>query len=295
MNAPSAWSSLDAASAAQAERDGAAAAARLRLPVDRVRWRGAAGSWRGRDLGSSLDFADHRRYVAGDDPRRIHWAAYARTGQVLMKLYHAEASPVVDVGLDVSASMAVGVKARSAAALLGFVVASAGLDGAQVRAFVGAGRAVRVLDTAAVRSGRWMQGVPGGGRGAPGPFPWRASSFRVVVTDLLFEDDPGPWLEALTRGAGGTILLVPYAAEEAAPDWDGNVELHDAEGGERRLQRVDADLRRRYAAAYARHFALWRDACRRRGVGLARVAAGRPLVEALVAEAVAEGVVEARR
>src|SRR3954466_11348604 len=91
---------------APSARHGAlAAAARWRLPFSRQAWRGPAGSWLGAGSGSSMDFADHRNYMPGDDPRHIHWQAYARSGALTMKLYRAEVAPMVDIAVDISASM----------------------------------------------------------------------------------------------------------------------------------------------------------------------------------------------
>src|SRR5882724_4802165 len=90
---------------AEALREAHLAAERCRLPFGRRAWRGGQGNWLGAGVGSSIDFQDHRAYMPGDDPRYIHWAAYARTGQLTMKLYRAEVSPLVDVAVDVSASM----------------------------------------------------------------------------------------------------------------------------------------------------------------------------------------------
>jgi uncharacterized protein (DUF58 family) len=77
----------------------------LKLPFRQQRWRGHAGEFLGGGTGSSLDFQDHRLYLPGDDPRQINWQAYARTGTYSMKLYREEVRPLVDVIMDVSASM----------------------------------------------------------------------------------------------------------------------------------------------------------------------------------------------
>ena len=77
----------------------------LKLPFRQQRWRGHAGEFMGSGTGSSLDFHDHRVYLPGDDPRQINWQAYARTGTYSMKLYREEVRPLVDMVLDVSASM----------------------------------------------------------------------------------------------------------------------------------------------------------------------------------------------
>ncbi len=56
-------------------------------------------------LGASMDFAEHRPYMPGDDIRRIDWRLYARTDRFHIKQYEAETNADVAFLLDVSASM----------------------------------------------------------------------------------------------------------------------------------------------------------------------------------------------
>src|SRR6185295_9249765 len=131
-----------------AQRGALAAAARWRLPFGRQAWRGLSGNWQGAGTGSSIDLQDHRVYVPGDDPRHIHWQAFARTGALTMKLYRAEVSPLVDIAVDVSSSMAfTPAKAARTEELLAFTVESAASVAAPVRVHAANGRAVRVVAT----------------------------------------------------------------------------------------------------------------------------------------------------
>lgn len=57
-------------------------------------------------LGVSMDFAEHRPYMPGDDIRRIDWRLYARTDRFYIKQYEAETNADLGFLLDVSASMA---------------------------------------------------------------------------------------------------------------------------------------------------------------------------------------------
>jgi hypothetical protein len=116
---------------------------------------------------------------------------------------------------------------------------------------------------------------------------------KVLITDLLFPGDPTALLGPMAASAGLGIVLVPTAAEEAELGWRGNVELTDCESGVVRKQRIDEDLAARYREAYARHFSLWREACRKRGVVLARLPCETPLALALGGEAFAAGAIEA--
>jgi uncharacterized protein (DUF58 family) len=56
-------------------------------------------------FGASIDFAEHRGYVPGDDIRRVDWRLYARTDRYYVKQYEADSNANVTVLLDVSASM----------------------------------------------------------------------------------------------------------------------------------------------------------------------------------------------
>src|ERR1043165_3747339 len=40
--------------------------------------------------GSSLEFADYRHYVEGDDPARVDWNIYSRTDTLFVRLYEEE-------------------------------------------------------------------------------------------------------------------------------------------------------------------------------------------------------------
>lgn len=60
---------------------------------------------RSRQVGSSLEFADHRNYAWGDEPRTIDWAVYARLDRLFVKLYEQERDLDVHFLLDASASM----------------------------------------------------------------------------------------------------------------------------------------------------------------------------------------------
>jgi uncharacterized protein (DUF58 family) len=56
-------------------------------------------------FGASIDFAEHRGYVAGDDIRRVDWRLYARTDRYYVKQYEADTNTNLSILLDVSRSM----------------------------------------------------------------------------------------------------------------------------------------------------------------------------------------------
>ncbi len=69
---------------------------------------------RSRRAGSSVEFAEHRNYAPGDDPRSLDWNAYARLDRLFVKLYHDEESISVQVLVDGSASMRCAVEGGEA-------------------------------------------------------------------------------------------------------------------------------------------------------------------------------------
>lgn len=56
-------------------------------------------------LGLSIDFAEHRQYMPGDDIRRIDWRVFGRTDRFYVKEFEADTNANFVVVLDVSRSM----------------------------------------------------------------------------------------------------------------------------------------------------------------------------------------------
>ncbi len=56
-------------------------------------------------FGASIDFAEHRGYVAGDDIRRVDWRLYARTDRYYVKQYEADTNTNLSILFDISRSM----------------------------------------------------------------------------------------------------------------------------------------------------------------------------------------------
>lgn len=79
-------------------------------------------------FGASVDFAEHRGYVPGDDIRRVDWKVFARTDRYYIKEFEADSNSNFTVLLDISKSMAFGAKitkldyAKTVAACLTYLV-----------------------------------------------------------------------------------------------------------------------------------------------------------------------------
>jgi uncharacterized protein (DUF58 family) len=80
--------------------------------------------------GFSVEFAQHREYVPGDDIKHLDWKVYSRTGRFYLKQYEEETNLICWIVLDLSESMKYGSKegvskydyACTAAAALAYLV-----------------------------------------------------------------------------------------------------------------------------------------------------------------------------
>ena len=64
-----------------------------------------SGLHRSTYLGRSVDFAEHRAYMPGDDIRQIDWRLFARTDRFYVKQFEADTNTNFTVVLDISRSM----------------------------------------------------------------------------------------------------------------------------------------------------------------------------------------------
>ena len=67
-----------------------------------------AGQHRSPHIGSSVEFAQHREYVPGDELRRVDWRVFARNDRLVVKQYVEEQNLACHLLLDASESMAYG-------------------------------------------------------------------------------------------------------------------------------------------------------------------------------------------
>jgi uncharacterized protein (DUF58 family) len=84
------------------------------------------GERKSKRRGSSVEFAEHRQYAAGDDLRHIDWNAYGRLDRLFLKLFLEEEDLQVHTLLDTSLSMNFGTPTKlyygkQVAAALAFV------------------------------------------------------------------------------------------------------------------------------------------------------------------------------
>jgi len=210
---------------------------------------GSAGERASRRRGSSAEFQDHRPYAPGDDLRRVDWAAFARTGEPVLKLFRAEEDSLLRLVLDASASLAFGSPqkfevARRIAAAIGYLALA---NGQRVQVALarksgqGGSRGLERIGTPK----RGRDALAGLLRELSDPRPVGTADLTraieqilqqaarpgllVVISDFL---DPGMVTNALGHASalGHQIALVQVLArEEVEPRYDGDFALVDAE------------------------------------------------------------------
>src|SRR5215208_6404684 len=84
------------------------------------------GERRSKTRGQSVEFADYRNYVVGDDLRFIDWNIYARLERLFLKMFLEEEDLSLSILIDVSASSDFGDPSKSlymkrVAAALGYI------------------------------------------------------------------------------------------------------------------------------------------------------------------------------
>src|SRR5689334_13048623 len=148
--------------------------ARLRIQARRAFPGTMRGERRSTRRGSSVEFADFRKYEAGDDFRHVDWNIYARLERLMLRQFVEEEDVRIDILIDQSQSMRFGGPrskfdfARRAAAALAFLgvssldrVGVAAFDSAlreRMKALRGRGHLLNVL--------RFLDGLAGDAKGA---------------------------------------------------------------------------------------------------------------------------------
>ena len=67
-----------------------------------------SGMHKSRHFGNSVEFRQHRQYVAGDDPRSVDWKVWAKQDRLYVKQYEVDTNFRLTLLVDVSPSMTYG-------------------------------------------------------------------------------------------------------------------------------------------------------------------------------------------
>lgn len=243
--------------------------------------RGSAGDVLARGTGSSIEFQDRRLYAPGDDVRHLDWRAFARTGELAVKLYREELLPRLELCFDASASMAVDEdKAQLTVDLLVLLARAAEARGFEVRLIEVADEPRRVsLDELHGRGVQLTGRLPLHQAWTRAALLLRPGTLRLFVSDFLSPLEPAGLVRGLAARAGGLALLQVLARDDAAPEVGGALRMTDAETNEAREVVLEAAV----VEGYLERLERWSDAleteCRRAGARFVRLVAGAPLAD----------------
>lgn len=252
---------------------------RLEL-VSRKVFRGRLkGERRSRRKGQSVEFADFRNYVPGDDLRFLDWNLYARLDKLFLKLFLEEEDLHFWALVDVSQSMDFGTPnklhyAKQLAAALGFI-ALVRADRVQIEA----------LSSSRHASGPVLRGRRSLGRmcdylaSLPAkdnvPLAEGVRNFRlrssgkgilVLLTDLLDKSGYETALSMLAAERMDVYVIHILSPEELEPNLAGDLVLVDAEDGQNAEITVSSPLLKRYQRALHAFLDGARGFCARRGI-----------------------------
>ncbi len=262
------------------------------------------GHNRSRFAGPGQEFLDHRHFHYGDDLRAVNWRAYLRFDKLFLKMFQVEPRVPVRLLLDTSASMgtAAGEKfdfARRLAASLAYV-GLVRLDTISIHpfadtlhdAFVCAGGRHRFAPVA-----EFLEGLEPQGRTS---YIQVARQFIsnyfhrgmvIIISDFLDDTDCERPLQYLADFGHELLLIHVWAEEDRSPPWDGELELTDAENGNRLELSFDSAARAEHVAGFDEFARGVRQLALRKGGRYIGVSSATPIEEAIFGPLLAAGAV----
>lgn len=229
--------------------------------------------------GTGITFADYAQYNLGDDYRAIDWKIYARTEELLVKLFEVEEDATVYILLDCSHSMKSKFDyARRLAAALGYIGLN-GMDRVVVHGM--ADKLSTIVESARSRSSvfSFLRDLEHAHTfGEDTNFTACARSFQarrrkkgvvLVISDFLFPSGYTEGMKFLQWSGHDVFALQVHDPADLECPWLGDLELSCVETS--KTQRVT--ISEKEAKIYREAMQTWNDDlkidCKRRGIGLA--------------------------
>jgi uncharacterized protein (DUF58 family) len=229
--------------------------------------------------GQSVEFADFRNYVPGDDLRFVDWNTYARLERLFLKMFLEEEDLHFYALIDASRSMGFGAPtklryAEQLAAALGFVGLIRG-DRVKIETLGQSPRHAAPVFRGRRSLWRMLDHIAGIRPGETSPlaegvrnFCLRNSGRGIVVllSDLMDKAGYEPALKYLVSHKMDVYVIQVLSAEELDPDLHGELRLVDCEDGAVAEVTASEGLIKRYQETLAAFVEAARDYCTRRGM-----------------------------
>ena len=237
------------------------------------------GERRSKRKGQSVEFADYRNYVKGDDLRFLDWNLYARLDRLFIRLFMEEEDLHFYVLIDNSLSMDFGTPskllyAKQIAAALAFI-GLVNMDRVVIEAFNekltqslpavrGRRSLFRVLDflhklepagTSNLKESLRSFSIKSSGKGVV-----------VLLTDFMDKGGYEDALRYLVARQFDIYVIQVLSQEETDPEIVGDLKLVDIEDNDEAEVTVSAPLIQRYKQNLAAYQAAIQEYCNRRGI-----------------------------
>ena len=237
------------------------------------------GERRSKRKGQSVEFADFRNYVAGDDLRLLDWNLYARLDKLIVKLFMEEEDLHFYTLIDASMSMDFGTPtkleyAKQLAAALGFIglvradrvrIETVGQSAAQrgpvLRGRSSVWRMLQQLD--AIKAGEQTSlaaGVKNFCIRNPG------KGIVLLISDLMDKQGYETALRYFVSHEMDCYVIHLLSQEELQPDVKGDLKLVDCEDADEAEITVSAPLLARYQQTLTAFTRGAQEFCTRRGI-----------------------------
>jgi uncharacterized protein (DUF58 family) len=237
------------------------------------------GERRSRRKGQSVEFADFRNYVPGDDVRFIDWNTYARLDRLFLKMFMEEEDLHFYALIDASGSMDFGLPtklrfAKQLAAALGFIGLTRG-DRVKIETLGRSSTGPAPILRGRRNLWRMLEYLEAVEAGETVPLAEGCKNFClrnsgkgivVLISDLLDKGGYEAALRYLLAQEMDIYVIHVLSAEEMEPGLQGDLELIDCEDGDKAEVTVSAPLMKRYQRTLNAFIGSAREFCTRRGI-----------------------------
>ena len=260
--------------------------------------------------GQTVEFADYREYMLGDDIRRIDWNLYSRFEKYFIKLFTDERQMHVHIYIDCSASMGKvnpnkGAYAIAVAAAIGYLaihnmdkVSYHLIKGAKAenpfgtivgkRAFFRAMTTLEQIDfTDEADISPAIVGDPNVGTG---------DGLSVLISDFFSDNDWKKGVDYLVYKKNQILLAQIYSLDELDPTYTDRVNLIDSEStdiadSKNMKIRINKSMQLAFREAVTAFIADITDFCKRRDAGFISLDCEKPIENQLFSELLKRGTV----
>jgi len=274
-----------------------------------------AGFFGGKHLvktyGQTVEFADYREYMLGDDIRRIDWNLYSRFEKFFIKLFTDERQMHTQVFLDCSASIGKDNPEKAAyavafAAALGYLSVH-NMDKVSYklikenkaedpfgtivgkRAFF---NAMSVIDNIQFDGDCDLKNAI-----INTPNPGNNDGLTVIISDFFTDSDWKSAVDYLCYKKRQVLLVQIITPDEIDPSYTGRVNLIDSESvdisdSKNMKMKIDRSFQRAYAEALHDHLDDIQTFCNSRDAAFISVCTDQPIEKVLFKELLKVGIIE---